>query len=98
VRKINCTPKPSMLRAIQNQSWNVAGALAELVDNSLGSKRGDAGNVTITYEPRHRIIEVLDDGRGANDMATCVGSARQSVAVSATSASLAAAASTRTFG
>jgi hypothetical protein len=66
--KINCTPKPSMLRAIQNQSWNVAGALAELVDNSLGSKRGDARNVIITYEPRHRIIEVLDDGRGANDI------------------------------
>jgi hypothetical protein len=66
--KINCTPKPSMLRAIQNQSWNVAGALAELVDNSLGSKRGDARNVIITYEPRHRIIEVLDDGRGAKDI------------------------------
>src|SRR5262245_4687272 len=32
--KVNCTPKPSMLRAIQNQSWYVAGALAELVDNS----------------------------------------------------------------
>jgi hypothetical protein len=57
-----------MLRAIQNQSWNVAGAMAELVDNSLGGKRGDARNVTITYEPRHRIIEVLDDGRGAKDI------------------------------
>jgi len=47
-----------MLRAIQNQSWNVAGALAELVDNSLGSKRGDwlaAGRFRVLHGKLERV-------------------------------------------
>jgi len=28
----NCTPKPAMLRSVQNERWNVSGALAELFD------------------------------------------------------------------
>ena len=83
------------MRAIQNQSWNVAGALAELVDNSLGGKRGDARNVTITYEPRHRIIEVLDDGRGAKDIGDLF---RLGETVGRGGASLVVVANTRTCG
>src|SRR5262249_20993966 len=58
----NCTPKPAMLRSVQNERWNVTGALAELLDNSFGSGRGNATTVTIFHEAR--TLTVLDNGRG----------------------------------
>lgn len=61
------TPNPAFLRAMQNQKWTVAGAIAELIDNSLGSGRGNARRVQITHDPRHRCITVLDDGQGWAD-------------------------------
>jgi hypothetical protein len=30
-----------MLRSVQNERWNVSGALAELLDNSFGPGRGN---------------------------------------------------------
>ena len=57
-------PKPSTLRALQNQSWTVHGAIAELVDNSFGRGRGAATQVTILWNPKTRMLEVLDNGIG----------------------------------
>ena len=58
------TPDPQFLRAMQNQSWTVGGALSELVDNSFGPGRGDADWVEITHNTRKRTIAVLDNGQG----------------------------------
>jgi hypothetical protein len=60
----NCTPKPAMLRSVQNERWNVSGALAELLDNSFGPGRGNATAVTIFHDPAARTLTVLDNGRG----------------------------------
>src|SRR5262245_29785536 len=58
------TPKPAFLLAMQNQKWSVSGALAELVDNSFGSGRGNADYCAIIHRQRQRVIEVLDNGQG----------------------------------
>lgn len=58
------TPKPGFLRAMQNQKWTVSGALSELVDNSFGAGRGNAGSVWINYHISRRTITVMDDGNG----------------------------------
>jgi hypothetical protein len=60
----NCTPKPAMLRSVQNERWNVSGALAELLDNSFGPGRGNATTVTVFHDPTARTLTVLDNGRG----------------------------------
>lgn len=60
----NCTPKPAMLRSVQNERWNVSGALAELLDNSFGPGRGNATAVTIFHDLTARTLTVLDNGRG----------------------------------
>lgn len=62
------TPKPKFLLAMQNHSWTVAGALSELVDNSFGSGRGDAERVVITHDVAKGTIEVLDNGRGLDEL------------------------------
>jgi hypothetical protein len=64
VKVFNCTPKPVMLRSVQNERWSVTGALAELIDNSFGSGRGNATAVTILHDIRARTVTVLDNGRG----------------------------------
>lgn len=61
---MDTTPKPSFLRGLQHQNWTVAGALSELVDNSLGSGRGDARRVLIDHDVTKRTLTVCDDGRG----------------------------------
>ena len=60
----NVTPKPAGLRSVQNESWNMAGALSEIVDNSFGPARGNANSVRIFYDAKARILSVLDDGQG----------------------------------
>jgi len=60
----NCTPKPAMLRSVQNERWNISGALAELLDNSFGPGRGNATAVTIFHDLTARTLTVLDNGRG----------------------------------
>jgi hypothetical protein len=60
----NRTPKPAMLRSVQNERWNVSGALAELLDNSFGPGRGNATAVTIFHDLTARTLTVLDNGRG----------------------------------
>lgn len=62
--RYDSTPDPKFLRAMQNQKWNVAGALSELVDNSLGASRGNATRVQIIHDPKARTLAVLDNGRG----------------------------------
>jgi Histidine kinase-, DNA gyrase B-, and HSP90-like ATPase len=58
------TPKPSAMRAIQNQTWTTHGAIAELVDNSWGAGRGNASHVTITWDHKTRLLTVVDNGVG----------------------------------
>ena len=60
----NVTPKPAGLRSVQNENWNMVGALSELLDNSFGPARGNATSVKIFYDAKARIVSVLDDGRG----------------------------------
>jgi histidine kinase/DNA gyrase B/HSP90-like ATPase len=60
----NVTPKPAGLRGVQNENWNIVGALSELLDNSFGPARGNANSVKVFYEAKARVISVLDDGRG----------------------------------
>jgi len=60
----NCTPKPAMLRSVQNERWNVSCALAELLDNSFGPGRGNATAVTIFHDVTPRTLTVLDNGCG----------------------------------
>jgi hypothetical protein len=62
--KFDTTPKVEFFRALENQNWNVTGALSELVDNSFGPVRGNATEVTISYDKRKQIITVLDNGQG----------------------------------
>ncbi|MBW8036497.1 MAG: hypothetical protein FVQ79_12950 [Planctomycetes bacterium] len=61
---MDTTPKPPFLRGLQNQKWTVAGAISELIDNSLGSGRGNARHVWIEHDVTNRRITVSDDGRG----------------------------------
>jgi Histidine kinase-, DNA gyrase B-, and HSP90-like ATPase len=60
----NVTPKPAGLRSVQNENWNMAGALSEILDNSFGPARGNANSVRIFHDTKARILSVLDDGRG----------------------------------
>jgi hypothetical protein len=60
----NVTPKPAMLRAIQNERWTALAALAELIDNSFGPGRGNATQVVIEYSPKARVLTLSDDGQG----------------------------------
>jgi hypothetical protein len=62
------TPTPRILLGLKNQSWTVAGAVSELVDNSFGSGRGNAKNVWITWNKKNRVMEVLDDGVGMDSI------------------------------
>ena len=62
--KFNCQTLPNELRSKQNAKWTPHGAIAELVDNSFGPMRGNANKVIISFDPKARTIEVLDDGQG----------------------------------
>lgn len=55
-------PTARILLGYRNRQWTVAGALAEIIDNSYGENRGAARNVWINYDkPR---LTILDDGLG----------------------------------
>lgn len=60
----NVTPKPAMLRSIQNERWTIVGALSEIFDNSLGPLRGAAKRIDVFYDAKERHLMVLDDGNG----------------------------------
>lgn len=62
------TPKPAFLLAMQNKDWTIHGALSEFVDNSLGSGRGNANKIKITYDQKSKTLEILDDGRGMDEI------------------------------
>ena len=66
---INCTPEPGVLNGFRNYTFpgQVAGALMEIADNSLGEDRGDATQIWITHYTRTHILEVLDNGNGMAD-------------------------------
>jgi hypothetical protein len=62
--KRKAVAKARSLYAMRNESWSVAGALAEFVDNSRGKGRGNADRIWIEYDRRKRVLSVLDDGIG----------------------------------
>ena len=62
--KFNCQTLPAELRSKQNAKWNPYGAIGELVDNSFGAMRGNANEVVISFDPKARTLELLDDGQG----------------------------------
>jgi hypothetical protein len=66
--QIDTIPKPHFLLAEQHQKWNVSGALAELVDNAFGQGRGNATDVDIIWDHRRRLLSVLDNGNGMDDI------------------------------
>ena len=57
-------PKPHMIKSIRSRNWSLAGAIQELVDNSLG--HGRASNVQIDIHPDR--IAVFDNGVGIDDI------------------------------
>lgn len=61
-------PEPRMLRGLQKQSWSIHEAISELIDNSLGKIRGDASIIEVFHSPRKRILSVLDNGQGMEEV------------------------------
>lgn len=68
MKTYDTAPKPAFLRALQNQSWTMSGALSELVDNSFGPGRGNAERVIITNDQKNRWLRVLDNGVGMDHL------------------------------
>jgi hypothetical protein len=66
--RITATPTPRLLHAIRHRDWSVWAALSELIDNSFGEQRGNASNIWIGWNPKDRVLFVLDDGRGMDDV------------------------------
>ena len=60
----HCVPTPHILLGYWNRNWYVPAAIAELIDNSFGIDRGNAGKVTLTWDRETATLDVLDDGRG----------------------------------
>jgi Histidine kinase-, DNA gyrase B-, and HSP90-like ATPase len=58
-------PKPHMLKSIRSRNWNLAGAIEELVDNSLGHGKAES---VLVYIDNARGIAVVDDGVGVDDV------------------------------
>ena len=58
-------PKPHMLKSIRARNWSLAGAIQELVDNSLG--HGRASRVQVDIHNGVGIL-VFDDGTGIDDI------------------------------
>src|SRR5262245_32751349 len=54
---------------MQNEKWDAAHAISELVDNSFGEGRGNADTVYVNWCPKARVLSVLDNGRGMDDPA-----------------------------
>jgi Histidine kinase-, DNA gyrase B-, and HSP90-like ATPase len=61
-------PTARILLSIRNRKWTIHDALSELVDNSFGRQRGNARNIHITFNRTKRLVEVLDDGQGCDDI------------------------------
>jgi len=61
-------PTARILLTIRNRSWTAHQALAELVDNAFGEKRGRASHVRIAWSPKCRMLTILDDGQGMTDV------------------------------
>jgi hypothetical protein len=60
------TSLPAELRAKQNAKWTVLGALAEIIDNIFGEKRGNAEIGYISYDPKSRTLTIWDNGQGTD--------------------------------
>src|SRR5262249_11147008 len=58
-------PKTHMLKSIRSRSWTLAGAIEELLDNSI--LHGHAKTVTIVID-NAKGIAVADDGIGVDDI------------------------------
>jgi hypothetical protein len=61
---MKCVATPRVLLSYRNRSWSVIGALSELIDNSFGEDRGNAGIVQVFWDKKRRSLAVLDNGRG----------------------------------
>jgi hypothetical protein len=61
-------PTARSLLVFRNQKWTAHEALAELIDNSFGELRGKASIVWMAWSQRKRMLTVLDNGQGMNDV------------------------------
>jgi hypothetical protein len=61
-------PTARILLSIRNRKWTVWEALAELIDNSFGEQRGAAGAVWINWNKQTRVMTVLDNGVGMDNV------------------------------
>jgi hypothetical protein len=68
MKTVATIPTPRILLGIRSKKWTVAEALAELIDNSFGEGRGNARNVEVRIDRKRRIITLIDDGRGTEDV------------------------------
>jgi Histidine kinase-, DNA gyrase B-, and HSP90-like ATPase len=67
--KVRITPKTRVFLGMRNRRWTVSGAIAELIDNSFGRVRGNAETVEITWDTNKKLLSVMDDGRGMDNVA-----------------------------
>ena len=58
-------PLPHIIKSIRSKSWNLTGAISELVDNSLGHGKATKVQIHISND---KGIAVLDDGIGVDDI------------------------------
>lgn len=63
-------PTPRILLGIRSKKWTVAEALAELIDNSFGEGRGNARNIDVKIDRRRRVVTLIDDGVGTEDISS----------------------------
>jgi Histidine kinase-, DNA gyrase B-, and HSP90-like ATPase len=65
---MKATPTGRVLLAVRNKQWSVVRALAELLDNSFGELRGHASAIWLQWNAKTRLLTVLDNGQGMNDI------------------------------
>ena len=61
-------PGTRLINSIINKRWSVKQALAEMIDNSLGETFGQASMIYIGWNPKAKMLYVLDDGLGIEEI------------------------------
>jgi hypothetical protein len=66
---VECLPEARFLASTRKRDTKVHAELSEIIDNSFGRDRGDAGRVLITWDSSARELWVIDNGRGMQSIA-----------------------------
>jgi hypothetical protein len=66
---VKAVPTARILLATRSRKWTVPETLYELIDNSFDEDSGNASEVHITWDRKTRVMSVLDNGAGMDDIA-----------------------------